>query len=193
MLTQCYSVRGLSVVSAFNISQTLANVFNVAFIAMGSATAIIIGQKLGEWGESRVRELKDEAWRLTYFAVFLCLISASLMLALSGLFPMIYNTTGEIRALATGLICVAACFMPVHAFNNASYFIIRSGGKTFITFLFDSCFAWVVSIPAAYVLAHFTEVPILPMYTAVCAIELIKVGIGLALVNKGIWIRDITV
>lgn len=193
MLTQCYSVRGLSVVSAFNISQTLANVFNVAFIAMGSATAIIIGQKLGEWGESRVQELKDEAWRLTFFSVFLCLISASMMLAISGVFPKIYNTTDEIRALATGLICVTACFMPVHSFNNASYFIIRSGGKTFITFLFDSCFCWFASIPVAYFLAHYTGMPILPMYATVCSIELIKVVIGLTLVNKGIWIRDITV
>jgi putative MATE family efflux protein len=193
VLTQCYSVRGLSVVSAFNISQTLANVFNVAFIAMGSATAIIIGQKLGEWGESRVQDLKVEAWRLTYFSVFLCLISAGLMISISGLFPKIYNTTREIRALATGLICITACFMPVHAFNNASYFIIRSGGKTLITFLFDSCFCWVASIPAAFFLAHYTQVPILPMYAAVCSIELVKVVIGRALVNKGIWIRDITV
>lgn len=193
MLTQCYSVRGLSVVSAFNISQTLANLFNVAFISMGSATAIIIGQKLGEWGESKARELKEEAWKLTLFSVFLCLISASLMFAISGIFPKIYNTTDEIRALAAGLICVTACFMPVHAFNNSSYFIIRSGGKTFITFLFDSCFCWAASIPAAFYLAHYTQVPILPMYAAVCSVELVKVVIGLTLVNKGIWIRDITV
>lgn len=193
MLTQCYSVRGLSVVSAFNISQTLANLFNVAFISMGSAIAIIIGQKLGEWGESKARELKEEAWKLTTFSVFLCLISASLMFAISGIFPKIYNTTDEIRALAAGLICVTACFMPVHAFNNSSYFIIRSGGKTFITFLFDSCFCWAASIPAAFYLAHYTQVPILPMYAAVCSVELIKVVIGLTLVNKGIWIRDITV
>lgn len=193
MLTQCYSVRGLSVVSAFNISQTLANLFNVAFISMGSAIAIIIGQKLGEWGESKARELKEEAWKLTLFSVFLCLISASLMFAISGIFPKIYNTTDEIRALAAGLICVTACFMPVHAFNNSSYFIIRSGGKTFITFLFDSCFCWAASIPAAYFLAHYTQVPILPMYAAVCSVELVKVVIGLTLVNKGIWIRDITV
>ena len=193
MLTQCYSVRGLSVVSAFNISQTLANLFNVAFISMGSAIAIIIGQKLGEWGESKARELKEEAWKLTAFSVFLCLISASLMFAISGIFPKIYNTTDEIRALAAGLICVTACFMPVHAFNNSSYFIIRSGGKTFITFLFDSCFCWAASIPAAFYLAHYTQVPILPMYAAVCSVELIKVVIGLTLVNKGIWIRDITV
>ena len=193
MLTQCYSVRGLSVVSAFNISQTLSNLFNVAFISMGSAIAIIIGQKLGEWGESKARELKEEAWKLTLFSVFLCLISASMMFAISGIFPKIYNTTDEIRALAAGLICVTACFMPVHAFNNSSYFIIRSGGKTFITFLFDSCFCWAASIPAAFYLAHYTQVPILPMYAAVCSVELVKVVIGLTLVNKGIWIRDITV
>ena len=204
MLTQCYSVRGLSVVSAFNISQTIANVFNVAFIAMGSATSIIIGQKLGEWGEDRADDLKAEAWKLTLFSVFLCIISAAGMLTLSLIFPLIYNTTDEIRKLATGLICIAALSMPVHAFNNAlsmpvhafnnaSYFIIRSGGKTFITFLFDSCFCWVVSIPAAFIMAHYTAIPILPMYALVMSTELIKVVIGLTLVNKGIWIRDITV
>ena len=192
-LTQCYSVRGLSVVSSLNISQTLANLFNVAFIAMGSATSIIIGQKLGEWGESRADDLKEEAWRLTFFSVFLCLISALLMVTVSGVFPRIYNTGDEIRALATRLICVTACFMPVHAFNNASYFIIRSGGKTWITFLFDSCFCWIFSIPAAYYLAHYTQLPIVPMFAAVSSIELIKVVVGRTFVNKGIWIRDITV
>lgn len=193
MLTQCYSVRGLSVVSALNIAQTIGNVFNVAFIAMGSATAIIIGQRLGELGESHSSELKEEAWKLTLFSVFLCVASAILMILISGIFPRIYKTTDEIRSLATGLICLMAAIMPVHAFNNASYFILRSGGKTLITFLFDSCFCWLASIPAAFFLAHFTNLPILPMYAVVMSTELIKVFIGVTLVNKGIWIKDITV
>ena len=191
-LTQCYSVRGLSVVSALNISQTISNVFNVAFIAMGSAIAIIIGQKIGEWGESRAAELKEEAWKLTLFSVILCVISGAVMLLIAGAFPRIYNTTGEIRALATGLICIAAAIMPVHAFNNAAYFIIRSGGKTFITFLFDSCFCWVVSIPMAWFLSRYTQVPILPMYAIVMSLEMIKIVIGAVLMNKGIWIKDLT-
>ena len=193
VLTQCYSVRGLSVVSAFNISQTISNVFNVAFIAMGSATSIIMGQRLGELGESQPKKLKEEAWKLTFLSVTLCLISGALLFLISPLFPRIYNTTDEIRKLAAGLIRIAAVFMPVYAFENACYFIIRSGGKTLITFLFDSCFCWVASIPLAYSLAHFTNIPILQMYTIVQAIEFIKVGIGATLVNKGIWIRDITV
>jgi Na+-driven multidrug efflux pump len=59
--------------------------------------------------------------------------------------------------------------------------------------LFDSCFCWIASIPAAYFLAHFTQVPIVEMFAMVASIELVKVVIGLKLVNRGIWIRDITV
>ena len=121
------------------------------------------------------------------------MISSLIMVSLSIVFPRIYNTSGEIRALATRLICVTACIMPIQAFNNASYFIIRSGGKTWITFLFDSFFCWVVSIPAAFILAHYTQLPIVPMYALVSGSELLKVGIGLTLVNRGVWIRDITV
>ena len=83
--------------------------------------------------------------------------------------------------------------MPIQAFNNASYFIIRSGGKTWVTFLFDSFFCWVVSIPAAFYLAHYTQIPIVPMYALVSGSELLKVGIGSTLVKKGVWIRDITI
>ena len=43
VLAQCYSVRGLDVVAAVNIANTLSNVFNVVFISMGNATGIIIG------------------------------------------------------------------------------------------------------------------------------------------------------
>jgi len=46
--------------------------------------------------------------------------------------------------------------MPFCAFSHASYFTLRSGGKTVVTFLFDSVFTWVIVVPAAYLLAHFT-------------------------------------
>ena len=193
VLTQIYSLRGLSVVSAFNISQTISNVFNVAFIAMGSATAIIIGQKLGELGEDHPDELKAEAGRLILFSVLLSIISGFFLYLIAGLFPGIYNTSAEIRGLAASFIRVSAVFIAVYAVANASYFVIRSGGKTFITFLFDSGFCWAVSIPIAWWLAHYTSMPILEMYVIVQCAEILKMGAGLTLVRKGIWIRDITV
>ncbi len=189
VLTQIYSLRGLSVVAAFNISQTITNLFNVAFIAMGSAIAIIIGQELGTGDRVHVRRDAD---RLTVFSILLCMVSGVMLLLVAGIFPRMYNTSEEIRDIAAGLTRIAAVFMPLHAYLNASYFILRSGGKTLITFLFDSVFIWVCSIPVAWSLAHLTAMPILPLYAAVLAADLIKCVIGFVLVRKGVWINDIT-
>ena len=189
VLTHLYSVRGLSVVAAFNISQTISNVFNVTFIAMGSAIGIILGQELGQ---GKTDEVKSDANRLAVFSVLICLIMGAGLFAVSGVFPRIYNTSDEIRSLAAGLIRISAVCMPIYAYANASYFTLRSGGKTFVTFLFDSCFSWTVSIPAAWALVHLTAMPILTLYLTVQLLDLLKDLIGYVLVQKGIWIQDIT-
>jgi len=113
------------------------------------------------------------------------------MAALSGLFPTIYNTTDEVRHLATQLICISALFMPFQAFTHATYFTLRSGGKTFITFLFDSCFVWLVNIPTAFCLTRFTALPIIPIYLVCQGLELIKCVIGACMLHSGAWIQNI--
>ena len=190
-LTQIYSGRGLSVIAAFNISRTIANVFNVAFIAMGNAIGIIIGQELGS--SKPAEEIKKDAWLLTWFSVCLCALSGAMLALVSGVFPRIYNTSDEIRQLAAGLILISAVCMPLYAFENASYFVIRSGGKTVVTFFFDACFGWIFSLPAVFALIHFTDLPVLTVYFIVQMIEWIKCGIGFVLMKKGIWMNDITV
>lgn len=189
LLTQSYSFRGLSVVAALNISQTVSNVFNVSFIAMGSAIGIILGQELGMRHLSTVRRDAD---RLAIFSILLCVVFGTAEFAIAGFFPGIYNTSGEIRQMASGLIRVAAICMPIYAYENASYFTIRSGGKTLITFVFDSCFALGVTFPVAFILARFTGVPILQLFLIVQLLGLIKCLVGFILVRKGIWIQDIT-
>ena len=188
-LTQSYSVRGLNVVAAFNISNTLGNVMNVSFIAMGSAIAIIIGQELGA---GRIQRIRQEAEQLAFASVILCSLVGMVMFAFAGAFPQLYNTEAEVRALASGLICISAICMPIYAYENAAYFTIRSGGRVLVTFLFDSLFCWAFSVPAAFILARYTYIPILTMFFAVQMIELIKVASGYILVRKGIWINNLT-
>ena len=189
MLTQCYSVRGLSAVAALNISQTVNNVFNVSFIAMGNAIAIILGQMLGA-GE--IKRAKEDAVRLTVFSVLICMGVGVCLFIVGEFFPLVYNTTDEIRRTASWLIRISAICMPIHAFTNASYFTLRSGGKTVITFLFDSCFMWVASVPAAFALAHFTGLPLLQMYFLVQMVDLIKCVTGFILMRSGTWAQNLT-
>lgn len=187
-LNQCYSVRGLDVVAASNIVSTLSNVFNVSFISFGSAIGIILSQTLGA---GKKEEARKASVKLLWFSVLIVCIIAVLMSFLAPLFPGIYNTTEEIKALSTTLIFILALFMPVHAFTNATYFTLRSGGKTFITFLFDSGFVWCVSVPVAFCLSRFTDMPIANLYFLVLAADLIKCVLGYVFVKKGIWLNVI--
>ena len=86
---------------------------------------------------------------------------------------------------------ITAIFMPQNAFLHACYFTLRSGGKTVITFLFDSVFIWCVSVTIAYILSRFTGLSVLAIYTMVQLADLIKCVIGFILVKKGIWLQNI--
>ena len=187
-LNQCYSLRGLEVVSAFNISSTISNLFFCAFIAMGDAIAILIGQLLGAGELEKARE-NDR--KLLAFSVAQSLVVGGLMALAAPLLPDLYNTTPGVKALAVRLLLVGAALMPVHAYASSCYFTLRSGGKTVITFVFDSLFTWLVSIPAAFFLSRFTAMPILPMYVVVESLALIKCVLGFCLVRSGRWVVNL--
>lgn len=188
ILTQCYSIRGLDTVAALNISSTISNLFNVVFIAMGSALSIIVGQLLGA---GKMEEAKDTDTKLIAFSVGSCVMIGLVVIVLAPLFPMLYNTSDSVKELATWFLRIAAGCMPLAAFTHASYFTLRSGGKTVITFLFDSVFLWCISVPMAYVLSRYTTMHIVPLYLCCQLLEIIKCAIGFVLVKKGVWLHNI--
>lgn len=150
--------------------------------------AIVVGQLLGA---GKMKEARDTDNKMIAFSVFCCTIVALAMLVLAPLFPNLYNTNAEARELAKYFIIITAIFMPQNAFLHASYFTLRSGGRTIITFLFDSVFIWVVSVSVAFTLSRFTALPVLAIYALVQAADFIKCIIGFILVKKGVWLRNI--
>lgn len=184
-VTQCYSVRGLSVVAGLNIATTITNLFNIVYLQLGACISIVVGQYLGA---GKLEEAKDADNKMIAFSVFCCIIMAAVMLVVGRFFPAIYNTSEEIKKLATSFIAVSAMIMPFCSFSHASYFTLRSGGKTFVTFLFDSVFTWVIVVPTAFVLAHYTGLGIVSIYFFVQATEMIKVIIGYCMVRSNVWL-----
>ncbi len=184
-VTQSYSVRGMNVLAALSISNTVGNLFNIVFIQLGACISIIVGQYLGA-GE--LKEAKDADNKMIFFSVACCTVMAILMFLCGGLFPQIYNVDDNIRHLATRFIAVAAVWMPFCSFSHCSYFTLRSGGKTLVTFLFDSVFTWVIMAPLAFVLAHYSPLGIVAVYFFVQGTELIKNVIGYFMVKSDVWL-----
>ncbi len=188
VLNQCYSVRGLDVVAANTISQTFFNVFAVSFQSIGAAIGILLGQLLGAGKSS---EARDASRKLIAFSVFVSAAVAVLYAGAAEFIPRIYHTTDAVRHMATRLMQLSAVVFPLDAFVNAAYFTLRSGGKTLVTVLFDSCFVWCVQVPAALFLSRCTALPILPLYFACQLLCLFKCFLGFYFVHKGTWIRTI--
>ena len=188
MLTQCYSVRGLNVVAGLNIANTVNNLFNVVFLALGNSVAIVVGQLLGA---GKMEEARDKDNKMIAFSVLACSGVAVIMLFMSPVFPLLYNTSEAVRHQATLFMIAQAIFMPQGAFIHAAYFTLRSGGKTVVTFFFDCVFMWVVSVPVVFILSRFTEIPAHYIFVCCQVADWIKCVIGFILVKNGVWIQNI--
>ena len=187
-LNQIMSRRGLEVVSAENIASTVSNLFFCAFFAMGTSISIIVGQLLGA---GKLEQAVDENRKLIAFSVALSTAVGLVMAALSPFIPRMYNTTEIVMHLAADMILINAVMMPANAFTNACFFTLRSGGKAMITFLYDSVYIWVLSIPLTLFLVLGTHLPIVPIYAICYGIDIVKCVIGFILVKKRIWVNNL--
>jgi len=188
VINQCYSYRSLDSVAAMNIQSTIWNLMGVSFLAMGEAVGIMMGHILGS---GDLDDAKRKAYQMRRFTVVCGVVFAALMAVISPFFPLLYNTSDQIRSLASGFILVAAFAMPFIAYTHASYFIIRSGGNTFITVLFDSVYTWLIAVATAYVLSRYTNMSVTWMLAIIQGLEVIKCMIAFFMVRSGIWIRNL--
>jgi len=187
-LAWCYSTRGLAAVAGYNISSTVVNVFNIAYMALGNSVGIIVGKYLGA---GKTDEAMDVDRKLITFSVMVGFCMGVILAVTAKFFPLIYNTTEEVKLIATQLMWVSAVFLPFQAFLHACYFTLRSGGKTVITFLYDSVFVCCLAFPVTLIVAKCSSLYIAYMYAIALSLDLIKCVIGYILLKKRIWVQTI--
>ena len=69
---------------------------------------------------------------------------------------------------------------------------MRSGGKTLITFFFDSGYIWLVMVPLAFCLSRFTLIPVIWIFAICNGSEILKCVLGKLVMDKDSWIQDLT-
>ena len=187
-INRCYSTRGLNAVTALNINGTAWNLFCVIMFAMGSAVSIMVGQRLGA-GE--IEEARDVDRKLIFLTVAMHVVIGALMIAASPFIPLLYEVGEDVRALTSRLLVIAGLALPIHSFAHVTYFTIRSGGQTMITFLFDAVYTWVVTVLLAWALCTYTDWPVEKIYFCVQFIDVIKLVIGLIMLRSDFWAKNV--
>ena len=156
---------------------------------MGNAVGIIMGQMMGA-GNTK-EEIRDTNNKLVALSLASGILFAGLTALLSRFFPLLYNTSDEVRHLASNLILIDALMLPAYAHVHASYFSFRAGGKTFITFLFDCGFLWCMLVPCAYILCRYSGLPIITLYLICQSLEYVKAFAGLLMLKSDFWIQNL--
>ncbi len=187
-INQFYSSRGLNAVTALNITGTAWNLFCVIMFAMGSAVSIMVGQRLGA-GE--MEEARDVDRKLIFLTEVIHVIIGAVMILCSPLVPLLYNVDPEVRDLTRRLLTVAGLALPIHSFAHVTYFTIRSGGRTLVTFLFDAAYTWAVTVVLAFCLTRYTDLDILKIYFCVQFIDVVKLIVGLLMLRSDFWARNV--
>ena len=185
-----FSLCGLSVVSAMSISSTISNLFNSVYMSMGTAVSVMIGQALGAGDFERA---KDEIWKLVFFSIAAAGLMGVLLWIAAPIIPLAYTgISKEIKDIASELLRITSVMMPIYSFTHVAYFTLRSGGKSFITFLFDSGFTWVIAVPLSLLMVKITNGNILTSFLTVEGSNMIKVIIGYLFIRSGTWIQNLT-
>ena len=187
-INQFYSSRGLNAVAALNITGTAWNLFCVIMFAMGSAVSIMVGQRLGA---GKIQEARDVDRKLIFLTEVIHVIIGLGMILASPLVPKLYNVGPDVQDLTRRLLIIAGMALPIHSFAHVTYFTIRSGGRTVITFFFDAAYTWVITVPLAFSLTRFTDLPIVNVYACVQFVDILKVVIGLLMLRSDFWARNV--
>ena len=187
-LSRCYAQRGLDVVAGYNIASAVVELAAVVYMAIGNGTAIVLGQILGSGKKAQAR---SSVPKLVFLAGTICAGVGLVQVGLSGVIPLLYQTTDQIRGIASTFIILYGCFQPIYAISTVEYFTLRSGGQILITFLFDSIFCWVVVVPTAALLIWGTALPATSVYLVVQFTELLKAVLGFFYVKRGSWLHNL--
>lgn len=186
---QCYSVRGLHVVGASNIVRTLANLVIVAANAIGNTARIVIGHMMGR---SEPASAIRAVYRKFVGLGFVTSLGIAALYAWAGrYFPLLYNTSGEVRRLASVFILISAFILPFTSYLTVVSCVLQAGGNVVLNLVFDTVFIWLACVAPLYGLVHFTGAGIVFLYGLCQSMEILKTLVGIVIIKKGRWIQNV--
>lgn len=188
VLSMSYSLHGIAVVAGYSISSTVVNLLSISFQALGSSISIIAGKLLGAGKFDEAISTVKKLFAFTLSASVL--VGVSIFVASKPIL-LLYNTTQEAKDFAEYFMIVTAFVSPINAIAHASYFTLRSGGKTLVTFIFDSVFLLCFVVPFAFILYYAFDLSIFIIFPLVQCTDIIKDIVGLTLIKKKVWVNNI--
>lgn len=188
ILFMFYSTRGKEVMAGMSISGSVSDLFFTLFGGMAVATTVVVSQELGA---NRLKEARENAYKMIRFSIMLAVALGVLMFASSYIAPNFYNVTDYSRETATTFLRIMSFMFWIYMTNAQCFFILRAGGDTKSTLLMDSVFMWLVNLPVVGLITYLTGFNVYVLYLAGQSTDFLKLVIAYGLVRKEKWVKNL--
>ncbi len=188
--TFIYAHMGTDIIAAMNIALNVDKLAMVLFFGICNASAIIVGQKIGEGACEQAH--KDSA-KLLIIAPILGIAIGTALIASFGLILSFFDVSAEVKASAAQILTIIAVLLPIRAVNLTIIIgISRAGGDTRFSLLVEVIPMWLIAIPLVFFGGLHLRLPLVYVYILSYTEEVIKMVLGLKRYFSKKWIHNVT-
>ncbi len=185
-----YAKIGTDATATVMISDTVSSLFMVLCFGLGNASAIMIGNILGE---NNIEKAVDFNKKFLTLGVLAGAVVGVLIIVLSP--PMVkalYNLT-EVSTLNTiKTLSVMALFMPFRFYNTIVIIgTLRSGGDTLFSMLIEMGCVWGIGVTMAFFGSVVWQLPVYVVVGLVSFEEVAKAILGFPRIRSNKWAKNI--
>ena len=185
-----YGRMGTGATAAIQICNTVNNMFMVVTFGMASASAIMVGNSIGEGKEDQAIDLAKKFMAVSF------LVSIILGLSLALTAPRIldlFNVSNEVRSSTLIMLYIISCIFVVRFLGMVIIVgILRGAGDAKSSLVIEGLTMWFIGVPLTIMGAFLFKLPVHLVYALAILEEVVKFILGLMRLKSGKWINNIT-
>lgn len=181
---------GTEVVAANSINGVAHQFVTVFIFGMSNATAVIIGNTIGE---GKKEKAKEYAYSIGIFSVVMGFISGLMILLIKPFVVNFYNVSYSTKLIAMEIMTVTSGIIVFQSLaSNFMMGVLRGGGDAKFVLINDLIFMWLVAIPGGFFVAFVLELPVALVFLVIKCDEILKSLTSVYRVISGKWVNDVT-
>jgi len=176
-------------IAAVNVNATIEELVFVAFVGIGNACAVLVGNRIGAQNKEAAYQTVK---RIATLGVLFAWAVGVIIIISRGWVVRLYDLSPEGVQNVRMLMLVMACAIWIRMFNFITFIgALRAGGDTRFALLMEICSIWLIGVPAAYLGGFVFHLPVYYVYLMVMLEEVAKSLVSLWRFRSRKWMHDL--
>ena len=185
-----YGRMGTGATAAIQICNTVSNMFMVVTFGMASASAIMVGNSIGEGKEDQA---VDYAKKLMAVSLIVSIILGLSLALTAPLILDLFNISIEVRSSTLIMLYIISFIFVIRFLGMVIIVgILRGAGDARSSLIIEGLTMWFIGVPLTIMGAFLFKLPVHLVYALAILEEVVKFILGLMRLKSRKWINNIT-